>query len=82
MDDVHGYTLIAIYCDLSKGFDCLNFDIFLAKMEYYRISGTPLALIKSFLTNRYQYVHFKSCKSDLSEIKTGISQGSILGPLF
>ena len=51
-------------------------------MEYYGVSGTPLALIKSYLTNRYQYVHFESCKSDLLEIKTGIPQGSILGPLF
>ena len=81
MDDAHGVN-VAIYCDLSKAFDCLNFDIFLAKMEYYGVSGTPLALIKSYLTNRYQYVHFESCKSDLLEIKTGIPQGSILGPLF
>ena len=83
MDDAHGvYTPVAIYCDLSKVFDCLKFDIFLAKMEYYGVSGTPLALINSYLTNRYQYVHFESCKSDLLEIQTGIPQGSILGPLY
>ena len=83
MDDAHGVnTPVAIYCDLSKAFDCLDFDIFLAKMEYYGVSGTSLALIKGYLTNRYQYVHFESCKSDLLEIKTGIPQGSILGPLF
>ena len=83
IDDAHGVnTPVVIYCDLSKAFDRLNFDIFLAKMEYYVVSGTPLALIKSYLTNRYQYVHFESCKSDLLEIKTGIPQGSILGPLF
>ena len=83
MDDTHGVnTPVAIYCDLSKVFDRLNFDIFLAKMEYYGVSGTPLALIKSYHTNRYQYVHFENCKSDLLEIKTGIPQGSILGPLF
>ena len=83
MDDAHGVnTPVAIYCDLSKAFDCLNFDIFLPKMEYYGDPGTPLALIESYLTNRYQYVHFESCKSDLLEIKTRIPQGSILGPLF
>ena len=50
MDDAHGVnTPVAIYCDLSKAFDCLNFDIFLAKMEYYGVSGTPLALIKIVL---------------------------------
>ena len=44
--------------------------------------ATSLALVKSYLTNRYQYVQFESCKFDLLEIKTGIPQGSILGPLF
>ena len=51
-------------------------------MEYYGVSGTSLALVKSYLTNRYQYVQFESCKSDLLEIKTGTPQGSTLGPLF
>ena len=54
-------------------------------MEYYGVSGvsgTSLALVKSYLINRYQCVQFESCKSDLLEIKTGIPQGSILGPLF
>ena len=83
MDDARGVnTPVAIYCNLSKAIDCLNFDIFLAKMEDYGGSGTPVALIKNYLTNRYQYVHFESCNSDLLEIKTGIPQESILGPLF
>ena len=75
-------TPVAIFCDLSKAFDCLNFDIFLSELEYYGVDGTPLALIKSYLNNRYQYVQFENCKSDLLEVKTGITQGSILGPLF
>ena len=51
-------------------------------MEYYGVSETSLALAKSYLTNRYQYVQFESCECDLLEIKTGIPQDSILGPLF
>ena len=72
-------TPVAIFCDLSKAFDCLNFDIFLSKLEYYGVDGTPLALIKSYLNNRYQYVQFENRKSDLLEVKTVIPQGSILG---
>ena len=83
MDDAQSVkTPVTIYCDLSKAFDCLNFDIFLSKMEYYGVSGTPLALVKSYLTNRYQYVYFDNCKSEVLEIKAEIPQGSILGPLF
>ena len=83
MDDAQSVkTPVTIYCDLSKAFDCLNFDIFLSKIKYYEVSGTPLALVKSYLTNRYQYVYFENCKSELLEIKAGIPQGSILGPLI
>ena len=57
MDYAHDVkTPVTIYCDLSKPFDCLNFDIFPSKMEYYGVPGTPLALVKSYLTNRSQYV--------------------------
>ena len=44
MDDAQNVkTPVTIYCDLSKAFDCLNFDIFLSKTEYYGVFGTPLA---------------------------------------
>ena len=72
----------AIFLDLSKAFDTLNFDILLNKLKYYGVRGTSLALIKSSLTNRYQYVQFENSDSELLEIVTGIPQGSILGPLF
>ena len=71
-----------IYIDLSKAFDNLRYGILLDKLKYYGISGIPLELIKSYLTNRQQFVSYKDCESDLLEVKTGIPQGSILGPLF
>ena len=51
-------------------------------MKYYGIDGTSLNFIKSYLTNRFQYVQFENSESGLREIKTVIPQGSILGPLF
>ena len=67
---------------MSKAFDTLNSDILLNKLKYYGVRGTSLALIKSYLTNRYQYVQFENSDSELMEIVTGIPEGSILGPCF
>ena len=75
-------TPTAIFLDLSKAFDTLNFNILLNKLQYYGIDGISLSLIISYLTDRFQYVQFENSESDLLEIKTGIPQGSILGPLF
>ena len=71
-----------IFLNLSKAFDTLIFDILLCKLKYYGINGISLNLINSYLTNRSQYVQFKYSESGWREIKTGIPQGSILGPLF
>ena len=83
MDDLKSTkTPATVYLDLSKAFDTLNYDIFFSKLEFYSISGSLLALIKSYLINRFQYVQCENMTAELLEIKTGIPQGSILGPLF
>ena len=57
MDDLKATkTPTTMYLDLSKAFDTLNYDIFFNKLEFYGISGIPLALIKSYLINSFQYM--------------------------
>ena len=51
-------------------------------MKLYGFSGTELRLLTSYLTNRTQYVNYKNYESDVTEISTGVPQGSILGPLL
>ena len=83
MDNIRDIKIPAsIFLDLSKSFDTLNFDILLRKLQHYGIDGNSLNLIKSYLTNRFQYVQFENSDSSLLEVKTGIPQGSILSPLF
>ena len=77
-----GNIPINIYLDMSKAFDILDHRILIAKLRYYGITGTALDLFISYLSNRKQYVDFKGIKSNTLDIKTGVSQGSILGPLL
>ena len=60
----------------------LTFEVLLYKLKYYGVTDTAFDLLKSYLTNRKQYVVFDSCQSEHVEIYTGVPQGSILGPLF
>ena len=54
----------------------------LTKLQYYGIPGSPLKLVKTYLTNRKQYVEIEDTKSKMLDISTGVPQGSILGPLL
>ena len=77
-----GKTPTSVYIDISKAFDTLTFEVLLYKLKYYGVTDTALDLLKSYLTNRKQYVVFDSCQSEHVETYTGVPQGSILGPLF
>ena len=80
MDD--NQTPVNIFLDLSKAFDTLDHDILLSKLNYYGITGNALQLFQTYLHNRKQYVSFNDRNSEYLYIKTGVPQGSILGPLL
>ena len=67
---------------MSKAFDSLDHAILLNKLKYYGVIGTPLQLIKSYLTDRNQFVQIDNTKSSILHLKTGVPQGSIIGPLL
>ena len=75
-------TPVNIYIDLLKAFDTLNFDILLYKLQYYGIRDIALKLLKTNISNRKQYVKYNVNESGFKSIKTGVPQGSILGPLL
>ena len=72
----------ALLTDLSKAFDCLRHDLIIAKLNAYRVNDDALNLVISYFTKRKQRVKIENAYSSWNEIKSGVPQGSILGPLI
>lgn len=73
---------LGIFIDFSKAFDCLNHGILIDKLSRYGIRGPSLSLLYSYLYERRQSVIIDGHFSSLLQIKYGVPQGSILGPLL
>ncbi len=80
MDKKH--TPINIFLDLSKAFDTLDHTILLEKLKHCGITRVVYKFMKSYITDRKQYVDIDGTKSKLLNISTGVPQGSIFGPLL
>ena len=75
-----GQNLDFIYLDCAKAFDMLPYQGLLIKLQAYGIQGHILKWIESFLENRKQQVRIGSSYSNWVDVKSGIPQGSVLGP--
>lgn len=79
-----------VFMDLSNAFDSLSHELLLGKLQKLGITGVCLRWMKSYLSNRLQYVEIThklkgnvcKYKSPLQLIKYGVPQGSVLGPLL
>ena len=77
-----GENVGAILMDLSKAFDFIKHDLLIAKLDAYGFSYEALCLVNSYLENRHQRVKINVSFSTYKQLFLGVSQGSVLGPLF
>ena len=49
-------------------------------LNFYGVRGVGNDWIKSYLTNRKQFVEINGCALELLNVARGLPQGSILGP--
>ena len=78
-----GLAVIWILIDLSAAFDTVDIDLELHILESeIGICGTALDWFRSFLKGRQQKVLVEKSLSQPIEVKFGVPQGSVLGPIL
>ena len=76
-----GEFVSALFMDLSKLFDTINYDPLIAKLKAYGFPEEALKLMKSYLKNQKQKVQINKFSSERHVI-AGVPEGSIDAPFF
>ena len=72
-----------MFIDLPKAFDTVYHSILLRKLELYGITDRNYACIKSYLSNRLQYIQIdENSITEFCVVKFWVPEDSILGPLL
>ena len=77
-----GLPVDVLYIDFGKAFDKVQHNILFDKLEGIGIRGKVLLWLESYLCNRSQRVMVGNSFSDWTVVKSGVPQGSVLGPLL
>ena len=78
----NGFEVRGVFLDILKAFNRVWHEGLIFKLKQNGISGNLLNLLCDFLRNRKQRVLLNGQFSDLPDVRVGVPQGSILGPLL
>ena len=77
-----GSNVDLIYLDFAKAYDKIDHKILLEKLKILGITGKTLEWIECWLTEKVQRVRIGQNLSTEKKVRSGIPQGSVLGPLM
>ena len=75
--------VVLLLLDMSAAFDTVDHELLLERMaKRYGVKGNALKWFRSYLQDRKQFVMIDGTKSTMKELRYGVPQGSVLGPIL
>jgi len=71
-----------VYIDFSKAFDVVSHNKLFARLQSYGIAGSLLSWLCNFYSGRTHCTKVGTTLSDISDVISGVIQGSAIGPLM
>lgn len=79
----NGKAVVVVFLDMSAAFDTVNHKILLTRLsDTFGIRCEALEWFKSYLENRKQFVAINDAVSSVRDLRVGVPQGSVLGPIL
>ena len=78
-----GNVSLLTLLDLSAAFDTVDHEIMVKTLQLqFGITGKALSWLRSYMSDRTQFVSINNCCSDPVNLLFGVPQGSVLGPVL
>ena len=76
------YNIDVLFLDYKKAFESVPHDRLVSKMVKYGFDDVLLKWIRNYFNDRKQMVIYNGHRSSLRHIRSGVIQGSVLGPIL